>query len=367
MSETSTDANKKDISAENKDNAGTADANKRSNRENINENQIGNENNAQNTGKETADAAAAMQNEKGANADAGQNNPCNQNNQSNQANQNPSNQNDQNAASAKETETPELRKTRDDLNAKVKDLITESKATYSDIEKLRIELRQKKSARDEENKIIKDLKADREKFNELLKAEREKLSAIRSELLTIKKASDTDPKNLEREIERMEWDVQTKHLNSKAEDALWAKINTLRRELKSMAAYVKKKDELKNQRKTVRAIEKQARDVHKQVIDHSELSEKYHTALVAAFESLKKMDDVLPKITKTISDAKNAADEAHKKYIGSKDVSRLQREAKIRVSKKALKEKSDELMTEFKKGKKKLSLDDLMVIQAGGE
>ncbi len=265
------------------------------------------------------------------------------------------------------TESPkadELRKKRDDLNDAVRNLISESKITYSGLEKLRGDLRQKKAQRDAENKTIQEFKAQRDAINEKLKKEREVLNKIRAELNQIKMSSSSNPKNIEKEIKRLEWDVQTKHLTAKAEDSLWGKINLLRKELKSMDTYTKKKDELKNARKAVRTIEKDAREIHKKVIEHSEKSEIFHKELLAVFEEIKKMDTVLPEMTKKIMDAKSAADEAHNKFLDAKGIAQKNREAYDHSTRKELKEKSDELLAEFKKGKK-LSLEDIMAIQAG--
>lgn len=266
--------------------------------------------------------------------------------------------------SAANANASELKRRRDDLNSNVKELISESKITYSNLEKLRGDLKQKKSLRDTENAEIQRLKAERDKLNDALKAERAKLTALRDDLKQIKRDSSSDPKKLEKEIERLEWDVQTKHLNAKAEDALWAKINSMRRELKSMSAYVKKKDEVKAVRKTVRKIEKDAREIHRQVIEHSEQSEKYHAELLAVFEELKKMDVLLPEMAKKIMDARTAADEAHESYLQSMGVTQKNRREKEDAERKELKEKADELLKEFKHGKK-ISLEELMIIQAG--
>lgn|GEM_PF-1579371 len=260
--------------------------------------------------------------------------------------------------------TTELRKKRDELNDSVKKLITESKQSYSGLEKLRNDLRQKKAQRDAENKTIQEHKAKRDAVNERLKKERDALNKIREELNHIKQASSENPKNLEKEIKRLEWDVQTKHLNAKAEDALWGKINSMRRELKSMDSYTKKKDELKNARKAVRTIEKEARDIHRLVIEHSEKSEIFHKELLAIFEEIKKMDEIIPEMTRSIMEAKTAADVAHNEYLDSKGIARKNREAYDATARKELKEKSDELLADFKKGKK-LTMEDIMAIQAG--
>ncbi|MBU4300010.1 MAG: hypothetical protein ABIF85_04435 [Nanoarchaeota archaeon] len=281
--------------------------------------------------------------------------------------ENTSGTNNANNSESNRNESPksaELRKKRDDLNESVKKLISESKQSYSGLEKLRNDLREKKAQRDAENKIIQGYKAKRDAVNERLKKERDALNKIREELNQIKRASLENPKNIEKEIKRLEWDVQTKHLNAKAEDALWGKINALRRELKSMDTYTNKKDELKNSRKAVRIIEKEARDIHKLVMEHSEKSEIYHRELLAIFEDIKKMDDILPELTKSIMEAKSAADEAHNEYLDAKGISRKHRDTYDAATRKELKEKSDELLAEFKKGKK-LSLEDIMAIQAG--
>ena len=277
------------------------------------------------------------------------------------------NANTANTSDNDRTESPkaaELRKKRDELNDAVKKLITESKQSYSGLEKLRNDLRQKKAQRDAENKIIQEEKAKRDAVNERLKKERDVLNKIREELNQIKRASSENPKNIEKEIKTLEWDVQTKHLNAKAEDALWGKINKLRRELKSMDTYTKKKDELKNARKAVRTIEKEARDIHKLVMEHSEKSEIYHKELLAIFEEIKKMDDILPELTKSIMEAKCAADEAHNSYLDAKGIARKHRDTYDAAARKELKEKSDELLADFKKGKK-LTMEDIMAIQAG--
>lgn len=258
----------------------------------------------------------------------------------------------------------DLKKRRDDLNATVKGLISESKITYANLERLRNELKQKKGLRDAENSIIQKLKAERDRLNEELKQERAKLNALRDDLKQIKNMSSSDPKRLEKEIERLEWEVQTKHLNAKAEDALWAKINALRRELKSMGAYVRKKDDVKGVRRAVRKLERQAREIHRQVIEHSELSEKHHAELLAVFEELKKMDVLLPEMAKKIMDARTEADQAHEGYLQSIGATQKNRREKEDAERKEIREKADELLREFKHGKK-ISLEELMIIQAG--
>ena len=94
-----------------------------------------------------------------------------------------------NKQGASSAQVSELKRKRDDLNAAVKGLISESKITYSALEKLRNDIKQKKGARDEENSMIQKLKAERDKLNEALKTERTKLNVLRDELKNIKMSS----------------------------------------------------------------------------------------------------------------------------------------------------------------------------------
>ncbi len=270
----------------------------------------------------------------------------------------------ENKTRAGDASAADMKKRRDDLNSTVKGLISESKITYSNLERLRNGLKQKKGLRDAENSIIQKLKAERDRLNEELKQERAKLNALRDDLKQIKNTSSSDPKRLEKEIERLEWEVQTKHLNAKAEDALWARINALRCELKSMGAYVRKKEDVKGVRRAVRKLERQAREIHRQVIEHSELSEKHHAELLLVFEELKKMDVLLPEMAKKIMDARTEADRAHEGYLQSIGATQKNRREKEDAERKEIKEKADELLREFKQGKK-ISLEELMIIQAG--
>jgi len=139
----------------------------------------------------------------------------------------------------------------------------------------------------------------------------------------------------------------------------------MRRELKSMSSYVKKKDEIKDvKKKRQKAWKAGAWCNTHQVIEHSEQSEKYHAELLAVFEETEKMDVLLPEMAKKIMDARTEADET-RRIIYRQWESRTRTGAKkTRLKKKGAKEKADDLLKEFKKGKK-ISLEELMIIQAG--
>jgi phosphoserine phosphatase len=197
-----------------------------------------------------------------------------------------------------------FRNQRNELNKEAKKL-AETRDEFNDkFRKLKDEVQSLKSKRDELNAQVRELKAKRDEARELVSKNRASAKALTEKLNAISSQVPGSYESTVREMEKLEWRIQTTPLSLREENRIIAQVKELEGQLNKL----KKKKEIEKKiaklREDSRLIELQANAIHKRLTALAEQSEEYH----------KRMMDVVNSAT----DLKRKADEAHQAYVNTK-------------------------------------------------
>jgi uncharacterized coiled-coil DUF342 family protein len=196
--------------------------------------------------------------------------------------------------SAKRAEIAALRKgmdesakKRDDLNAEVKSLSEEVK--------------QLKTRRDSLNARVKELKLKRNELRAQAAEKRETLSKVLQQTQQLSDQLKGSVAELYKQINSLEWYIQTNPLAPKTERSIIAKISALEFDLAKHKGLRNVKDKLLQLRVEVGALRIQAQSTHEELTKIAEDSEKIHKAM--------------QEIVKTMISKRKEADLAHGEFI----------------------------------------------------
>lgn len=256
----------------------------------------------------------------------------------------------------------QLKEERDQLNKRTQTLIKKSKETTSRVKKLRAELKEKKSLRDEENEKVKEFKEKRDAVNAKINERLKEINKIQNSMNDTKSDSDLNPHQAKKQLERLEWKVQTEVIGIKQEEKIVKRIEELQESMKSGEEFFENRKKLSTIKKELDELRKEAQAFHEVMLEHARKSEFYHQEMVKMYEQLKSLEPEFKEVSDKITKAKKKADKAHTQYISKYKDEKGQTKKEISES---MKKRADQLMEEFKKGKK-LTTDELQVIQKYG-
>ncbi|MCK4967590.1 MAG: hypothetical protein KAS12_00930 [Candidatus Aenigmarchaeota archaeon] len=270
----------------------------------------------------------------------------------------------------------ELKTKRDELNKKVKEIITTNKCSFDAISTWNSQIKELKISRDQKNSQIKELKIERDKLNKESNAIREKINEEKKDVEKLQKETGIDEKtfkDLSYQIKKLDWYLQTEQLSVKKDEELRIKLEKMESQVKNGAALSKVKSSMYDKIKILRTLRSKADTIHKQIVELSKESETDHKQLIETFEKIKAIREKLGTVTEDLKKAKNDANETHDNYIeivsGEKKEIKIQKEQKRKeeqkqkeLTEKDLKKKAETLFSEFLKGKK-LNSDELVIMQ----
>lgn len=217
-----------------------------------------------------------------------------------------------------------------------------------------------KASRDELNAKVKAVKAERDKSNE-------KVKVLLTEFKTLRdKAPKGDFKKLLKEVQRLEWQLQTSVMEIKKEDALVERITKLNQELESYRDLIRLSNEIDENRKS-------SKKLHEQIISLSQESQHYHEGFLKAVEKIREFEGKLDEYNKQKGEVAPLLDqqraelaEVTEKYKKSeREIKVLEEETDLRSSRrseKELKERAASLYERFKRGEK-LDLEDIYLLR----
>jgi uncharacterized coiled-coil DUF342 family protein len=247
----------------------------------------------------------------------------------------------------------EHRATLKKLRAKKWDLINAIKRKNSEANK-------HKKYRDRLNERVKEDKKKREKTNKIV-------GELISEYKKLKeKAPKGDFKRIEREINRLEWKLQTTVLEIKKEDELVEKIKKLTEELEGYKDLIDISKEIDKYRA-------ESGKIHERILRFSEESQQHHERFLAAVEKMKELEKEIVEINKRekeIAPALDEMNEAKNNLLGKlkkidETIKSFEIRTKTRGAKKSereLKEKAKTAYDRFKQGEK-LNLEDIYLLR----
>lgn len=178
-------------------------------------------------------------------------------------------------------------KRRDALNEEVK-------RTSEEIRKLR-------ANRDSLNVKVKELKAKRDNLRAVASQKREVLSKLLEQAKQISEQLHGTFSEISRQIQGLDWFIQTNPLSVKAERNLVSKISALEVSLAKHKGLRNVRDKLLQLRVEVGALRIQAQATHEELTKIAEESEKIHAAMQG--------------LVKTLAERKKQADLKHEEYL----------------------------------------------------
>ena len=184
-------------------------------------------------------------------------------------------------------EMDESAKKRDDLNAEVKSLSEE-------VKKL-------KAKRDGLNARVKELKTKRNELRSQATEKRESLSKVLQQTQQMSEQLKGSVAELYKQINSLEWYIQTNPLAPKTERSIIAKISALEVDLAKHKGLRSVKDKLLQLRVEVGALKLQAQATHEELTRIAEESETIHNAM--------------QELVKSMIGKRKEADAAHAEFI----------------------------------------------------
>ena len=204
---------------------------------------------------------------------------------------------------AKKAEIAALRKQIDDSANKRDDLNAEVKALSEEVKKL-------KAKRDASNARVKELKTKRNELRDQAAEKREALSKVLQQTQQMSEQLKGSVAELYKQINSLEWYIQTNPLAPKTERSIIARISALEFDLAKHKGLRSVKDKLLQLRVEVGALRLQAQATHEELTRIAEESEKIHNAM--------------QELVKSMFSKRKEADAAHAEFI---ERSQIRREA----------------------------------------
>ncbi len=194
----------------------------------------------------------------------------------------------------KKAEISLLRKQIDQTVKKRDALNTEVKRTSDEVRKL-------KSKRDSLNAKVKELKQKRDELRAAASQKREVLSKLLAQARHFSERLQGSMSQLFKQIQGLEWYIQTNPLDPKTERNVVAKISALETELVKHKGLRNVRDKLLQVKIEVGALRIQAQATHEELTKIAQESEKVHT--------------VMQEQVKVLTEKKREADAKHSEYI----------------------------------------------------
>ncbi len=270
----------------------------------------------------------------------------------------------------------ELREQGQRKNAEVRALAEENQRNISRFRDSMSKATEAKHKRDALNAQVKDLLIKRRQLVEMSRELDAKLKAKEEEFAKMPEEGRYSAPQLRRMIKAMEWKLQTEALSPRYEKELSQEIAKLEKEL----AKVEKREpllrELRELRRQRHDLSLEFRALDKTLEMSRTESDQLHQGVLKSYQQADEAKAKISEYLAMIGEKSKEADEVFDKLRDTRE--ELDREEKQRVKEREQKRKRDEsekqmtlderarkIYGEFKSGKK-ISLEDLQVLQASG-
>jgi uncharacterized coiled-coil DUF342 family protein len=200
-----------------------------------------------------------------------------------------------------DSELTPLKEQRDKLVNEAKLWMEKRDKIRQQIEQLRSEIVDLKNQRDEINQKVKDLKIMRD---ELVSERKEKLSKViefKQRVASIKHEPAKAIRTIEKEIENLDWKIQTNSLTMPEEKRIVEQIAELEKHLVSYKQAQAMWSEIKTLQQQLRNLRTEEKEYHGQIAQLAEQSRRVHQALTEKGVNIPQL--------------KTEANESHQRYI----------------------------------------------------
>ena len=267
-------------------------------------------------------------------------------------------------------ESEEHKNRRNELNASASKFARERNTLNNQTREFVEEAQKNKDLRDKHNQDVLDLKAQRNDFNDKANVLFEDIEEFKKEHGTLKNRG---IKELQKQIEHMEYRQQTEVFTTDKERELIEKIKQMMAQVREQEAELEQNKEMRTKITEARDFRKLASDLHAKVTEFAELAQKHHDLMVESYRKADKSREAADAAHKSFVESQESADSEHKFFITcqkelrdyDKVISGLRKKTKkVKVTKeqKAVRKEAESLFKNFRAGEK-LTTDDILLLQ----
>ena len=232
------------------------------------------------------------------------------------------------------------------------------------------EAQKNKELRDKYNNDVQAIKDERNQINEQANAFFEEIESFKKEHGGMRNRG---LKELQKQIEHLEFRQQTEVFSTDKERELIEKIKQMKESVREQEAELEQNKEIKAKISSARDLRKQASDLHAKVTEMAELAQKHHDLMVDFYRKADKSREEADAAHKNFVEAQESADAEHKYFIAcqkelrdyDKVISGLRKKtkkAKVTKEQKAVRKEAEHLFKMFRAGEK-LTTDDILLLQ----
>jgi uncharacterized coiled-coil DUF342 family protein len=270
-------------------------------------------------------------------------------------------------------EAEKHRHLRDELNEQTKEWVTKRDELNAKVRELVEEAAKHRETRDSLNVRVKEDKEQRDLWNQ-------KVNELNEKVLKLKK--DNLPREgppiakLKKELKALEFKQMTSVLTTEKERGIIEMLSALQAQIKERERALEQNVEVRNAIRELREAKDKAEIHHKNVGELAEKAQAEHDMMIELYEQADGLRKVADAAQENFIETKLKADEEHRKHIESirqvhdydKIITGLRQKARRAKKKKeesTAMQEAEQIFEQFKKGEK-LSTEDIMTLQKSG-
>jgi uncharacterized coiled-coil DUF342 family protein len=274
-----------------------------------------------------------------------------------------------------ETDVLELRKKLNKINADKESLFKKREALGQQIKDRIRELTGSKEKRNVLTHEVKEKKKQRDLLNAQITTEVGLIKVMKDDYEKLKKEKGVinDPSEILKQIDGIEFKIQTEPMSFDKEQKLMKNIKDLKKKYNEVKVLADKTKEIRDKSRIIDELKKKANALHKEVQQDAAQSQTYHEALIEEYKGIdefrKEEQELREKFELYRNDFNQVNEELKKKLEALRSVKGKLEENKIEFQesvkefeKKSLAEKKKDIDEKMKTGMK-LTTEDLLVLQ----
>jgi uncharacterized coiled-coil DUF342 family protein len=255
-------------------------------------------------------------------------------------------------------------------NAEAQKHVEKRNKLNEQFKKLRLDIRELKNERDNLNEKVKTLKQQRDEVRAKIRASIDELKVHSQKITELKKKTPrVGRRGMQRELEDIEWKIQTTTLDMREEKRLVENVKQLETHLniyKKIDVHAKKIAEL---RKELKSLEAAAESAHQELTKMAERSQYIHAKMIGKITESKKIKDEADSLHSAYVQAKEQTKPLHEEFKRLlenrkklQDAMREEDKRRKKKTEKILKEKLEiQARKKLQRGEK-LSLDEFKLL-----
>jgi len=259
-----------------------------------------------------------------------------------------------------------------------KEAAFESKDKYSkEINNLIEEIKKNKKERDEIRKKVKEDKTKRDELNKDISEKIKKIKEVNAKKADIQKKYkiEGDPSNIKKQIDALEFKIETEGMSFEKEKKVMKTINELQKKYKEAKKISSVWEESNKSSKDIDEVKKKAEDMHKRVQNNAKKGQEDHESIISNSKKIDELRKLEEESFKNFIQAKMKFNTINDKLkeklteLGKLNESVKEFKVETRREKKHREEqilKKQEANVEEKiKKRQKITTEDLLIFQKG--